>query len=210
MQKRAIPPYHSVLAVTWPCVVIIGVLLIISAISIVTLSATRAYVAGNSLWTRAEREVSSLLIAYRRTGNPEMLAELNAQMNVLLGDRAARLELVKSRPNDALARRGLLAGGNHPDDIQSMIWLFRAARLLGLGEVPLRIWGEADEQFLQYVPLEQTAVALRSRGELSTAELNDWVERLPLIHDPLAQLEQRFASSMEDYARKLTAFLLGF
>jgi diguanylate cyclase (GGDEF)-like protein/PAS domain S-box-containing protein len=210
MQKETILPYKSVLAVTWPCVVIVGVLLIISAISIVTLSATRAYVAGNSLWTRAEREISSLLIAYRRTGNPEMLAELNAQMNVLLGDRTARLELVKSRPNDALARRGLLAGGNHPDDIQSMIWLFRAARLLGLGEVPLRIWGEADEQFLHYVPLEQTAVALRSRGELSTAELNDWVERVHLIHEPLAQLEQRFASSMEDYARKLTAFLLGF
>ena len=139
-----------------------------------------------------------------------MLAQLDARMNVLLGDRTARLELVKSRPDYALARHGLLAGANHPNDVQSMIWLFRAARLFGVAEELLRIWAQADEQFSHYVSLEQADIALHSRGEPSAAELNDWVQRVQRVHEPLAQLEQRFAPSIEDYARKLTNFLLGF
>lgn len=208
--KETVPSRHSVIAVTWPCVAVIGVLLIICAASIVALSATRAYVAANGIWANAERETSGLLIGYRRTGRPEMLARLDAQMNVVLGDRAARLELVKSRPDYALARGGLLAGANHPDDVQSMIWLFRVARLLGVAEEPLRIWAQADEQFSQYVSLKQENIALRGGGDPSAAELNDWAQRVQRVHGPLAQLEQRIAASIAGYARKLTAFLLGF
>lgn len=198
------------IAVTWPCAAIIGVLLIISAVNILALSATRAYVAGNSIWARAEWETSALLIRYNRTSDSELLAELNAQMSMVLGDRIARLELIKARPHYVLARHGLLAGGTHPDDVRGMIWLFRAARLLGVADEPLRIWGEADEQFLHYFPLEQEAIVAGRHGEPSAAQLNDWVQRVHLIHDPLAQLEQRFASSMDEYARRLATFLLGF
>lgn len=202
--------HRSVISVTWPCVAIIGALLIISAVSMVALSATRAYVAGNGSWARAERETSVLLIEYARTGNPDVLAALDAQISVVLGDRTARLELVKSRPDYALARRGVLAGANHPDDVPSMIWLFRAARLFGVAGEPLRIWGDADAQFLRYLPLEQAAIALRSGGEASDAELNDFERQVHLIHEVLAQLDQGFAVSIEAYARKLAAFFLEF
>ena len=208
--KEAIAAYRSVIAVTWPCVAIIGVLLAICAVSIVALSATRAYVTGNGIWARAERDIAVLLIEYRRTGNPEMLAQLDARTNLLRGDGTARLELLKPRPNYALIRRALLAGGNHPDDVQSMIWLFRAARLFGVAREPLGFWAQADEQFSQYLPLEQEDVISRTRGEPSAVELNDWIQRVQRVHEPLARLEQRFGSSIENYARKLTVFLLGF
>jgi diguanylate cyclase (GGDEF)-like protein/PAS domain S-box-containing protein len=201
---------YRVIAVTWPFVAVIAVMLVISALSVVALSATRAYVAGNSHWTRAERETSVLLIAYMRTGDPESLAGLNTQMSIWSGDRSARLELLKSRPDYVLAHRGLLAGGNHTDDVPSMIWLFRAAKLCGVAEESVRIWADADELFSRYPALEQAAVVARVRGEPSAPQLDAWVQRVHLIHDPLAQLEQRFAASMEDYARRLAAFLLGF
>jgi diguanylate cyclase (GGDEF)-like protein/PAS domain S-box-containing protein len=210
LRKEPVLSLYDVIGVTWPCVAIIGVLLIISAFDILALSATRAYVVGNGIWARAERETSALLIRYNRTGDPELLAELNAQMSVPVGDRTARLELIKTRPNYALARQGLLEGGNHPDDLQSMIWLFRAARLIRVADEPLRLWGQADEQFLRYVPLEQEAIAAGRHGEPSAAQLNDWVQRVHLIHDPLALLERGFTSSMDEYARKLANFLLAF
>ncbi len=201
---------QSVIAVTWPCIAVIGVLLFISAVSMVALSATRAYVTGDSIWTRAERETSVLLIEFCRSGSPETLAELNAQMNVVLGDRSARLELLKARPNYGLAHRGLLAGDNEAADVPSMIWLFRATRLFGVAREPLRIWDEADEQFLRYLPLKQAAIALRGSGEPSPAAVNDLVRQVHLIHEPLALLEQRFAAAIGSYARNLTAFFLEF
>ena len=210
MQQESVPPRYGVVAVTWPCVAIIVVLLLISTANIYALSATRAYVAGNSIWARAEQETSGLLIRYSRTRDPALLAQLNAQMSVLQGDRSARLELLKSRPDYRLARGGLLDGRNRPDDVQSMIWLFRAVRLLGVASEPLRIWGEADDQLQRYVTLEQEVSASPGLSEPSTAQLNDWVQRVHLIHDSLVQLEEAFAASLDEYARRLATFLTGF
>jgi diguanylate cyclase (GGDEF)-like protein/PAS domain S-box-containing protein len=210
LQKETVTSRYGVIAVTWPCVAIIAVLLVISAVNIVALSATRAYVAGNGIWARAERETSALLIRYNRTGDAGLLAALNAQMNLVLGDRIARLELLKTQPDYALAGRGLLAGGNDPNDVRSMIWLFRTVRLFALAEEPLRLWGDADEQFLRYVPLEQEVIDAAGHRDPSAAQIDDWVRRVYLIHDPLAQLEGGFASSMNDYARRLAMFLIGF
>ena len=44
---------------------------------------------------------------------------------VPFGDRVAREELEKPSPDHEVARRGLLAGGNHDDDIDGMMRLFR-------------------------------------------------------------------------------------
>jgi diguanylate cyclase (GGDEF)-like protein/PAS domain S-box-containing protein len=198
------------MAVAWPCVAIIGALLVISALSIVALSATRAYVTGNALWARAERDAEALLIGYSRTGDPQSLAQLNVNLQLMLGDRTARIELSKPHPDYALARRGLLAGGNHPADMAGMIWLFRSARLLRAFGEPMRIWAEADDQFVRYLPLEKEIIAARAAGKTDPGEHEAWVQRVQQIHEPLSSLELSFAAAMDDNARRLAYLLLAF
>src|SRR6185369_10627798 len=67
------------------------------------LSAVRAYVGGEALWSKAQKDA----------------------VGVTFGDRRARLELEKPAPDMRNVTEGFVTGRNHPDDVAGMATLFR-------------------------------------------------------------------------------------
>src|SRR6201999_4539758 len=62
------------------------------------------------------------------------------------GDRAARIALSSDPPDLDAARRGLLQGNNHPDDIEGLISLYRRFYWWKPFAAAVEDWSAADAQ----------------------------------------------------------------
>src|SRR5690242_4247809 len=81
------------IALIWPFVAVVVVQAIVASVSIQTLSAIRAYVAGESVWSKAQKDAIYLLDRYVETRNDLYYLQFENAIAIPLGDRAARLAL---------------------------------------------------------------------------------------------------------------------
>src|SRR5579864_7455313 len=88
------------------------------------LSGVRAYVGGESLWSKAEKRAVLSLTKYASSHAESDYQQYLAEISVPTGDKQARLELQRPSPEIALVRQGLLQGRNSPEDVDSMAMLF--------------------------------------------------------------------------------------
>ena len=113
------------------------------------LAAGRAYIAGESLWSKGQMDAVFYLQRYAlERGEADFVAYERA-IAVPLGDREARLEMDKPVPNLARVREGFLQGGNHPDDIDGLIRLYRHLGDVGPIAQAIGIWAEADRSIME-------------------------------------------------------------
>ena len=128
----------AVLLLALLCSAIVGVL-----------SSARAYVGGESLYTKGQKNAVRWLGQYMRSGEEVDYAHYLDALAVPLGDRDAQLELEKPAPDYAVVRRGLLQGGNDADDIDSLIGFYRLFRRVPLVADAIQTWATADGQVMQ-------------------------------------------------------------
>ncbi len=184
-----------------PFLVVVALLAVLGVTTAEMLSAVRAYVGGESLWSKGQKDAVyhlSNYVASRRESDYQRFAEA---INVPLGDRQARIELERPVPDFALARSGFVQGGNHADDIADMIWLFRTFRRVPFMAEAIAIWAEAD---LEIAALNMLAGQVHERiasGDTGSADLRGLLERLPALNERLTLLEQRFSATMGDASR---------
>jgi two-component system, sensor histidine kinase len=124
--------------------VLIGLELFTLFFSIKVLSSVRAYVGGEGLWSKAQKNAVLQLYEYGISRSPEDYALFEQFMKVPIGDDEARQQLFSPRPNLSATRHGFLMGRNNPDDIDGMIWLFRNFGWTPYIAKAIRIWGEAE------------------------------------------------------------------
>ena len=110
-----------------PFLVIVTVLVALAIASIDILAAGRAYVEGESLWSKNQKESVFHLLRYAETGNEGELANFERAIRSPLGFKQARLELEKPNPDYNVVYSGFLEGGTHPG--------WRLNRLPSIGSV---------------------------------------------------------------------------
>jgi diguanylate cyclase (GGDEF)-like protein/PAS domain S-box-containing protein len=198
---------RKLLAVTWPLIAIAALMLSLCVASLSTLSSIRAFVNGEGMWSKAERQAIAELHRFAGSGSQDDYLRFRVELAVTLGDRAARLELQSSHPDYALARTGFLAGRNHPDDVSGMMLLFRLFRHSALLARPIGAWTRADELILQLDEIGRqmrvgaiTAGPGRGRVEQLLAEAED-------IHAEVAPLEDEFSASLGSTSRLVMKLL---
>ena len=87
---------RKILSVTWPLIVISAFMLSLSAVSITIMSSARAYVNGESLWSKSERQAIAELRKFGNSGAASDYQNFRTELAVPLGDHIARLELQKT------------------------------------------------------------------------------------------------------------------
>src|SRR5690349_10794055 len=117
--------------------------------SLSTLSSVRAYVGGEGLWSKAQKDAVFHLFRYGVSRDEEDYVLFQEYMKVPEGDGKTRQELYKPKPDMVMARQGFLEGRNHPDDIDGMIKLFRRFSNIVYIEKAIDIWGTAEPIALQ-------------------------------------------------------------
>ena len=192
--------------VTGALLLALGTLAVTNVLTLHVLSAVRAYVGGESLWTKGQKDASYHLQRYSESFDPAELASFEAAVAVPLGDRAARLALDAPTPDKAAARRGFVQGGNHPDDVEAMIDLFLWFRNVGFMARAIDIWAEADREIDGLLAIAERLKASARQG-LSAAERAELRADMLAVNQRLTRVEQRFTEALGEASRMTLALV---
>ena len=191
----------------WPLLAAFACLLLIAALGITMLSAVRAYIGGESAWSRAQKQAVIHLMRYAETGFEQNYEAYRGNIAVNLGDRRARLALDRPDPDFAQAKRGFLEGRNHPDDVDRMVAVFRFFRADRDVERAVDSWAQADAL------LERLDGAARELRDVVRAHgAGSWQARAQArsiveLDDRLTPLAEQYSQSLGSAARRVSLLI---
>lgn len=183
-----------------PFVAAIVLLAGLCAVGFQMLSAARAFVGGESLWSKARARAVASLRDYAQTGDPADRQRFLLALEVPRGDRRARLALDQTPPDLAAAREGFAAGGNDADDIAGMIRLYRYFGRTAFMRDAISAWVEGDRLIDELQALGSRVGFAVEAGERAAglpglrAELDEFDLRA-------AQIEKRFSAALGEASR---------
>ncbi|NDY93931.1 hybrid sensor histidine kinase/response regulator [Ideonella livida] len=201
--RREAPVLRALLRVVWPFLVSAVFLLGLASFIFYLMSAGRAYVDGESLWSKAQKNSLISLDRYRQRCDPLHWELYEAALRVPLGDRDARLALERPQPDITAAERGFLQGRNHHDDIGGMIFLFRYGSWLPPMARAVQAWRDADAMLLE---VDAQARGLREVLQAHCLPSSATQAQMDRVHDLNAELtvvQQRFSASLGEANRWL-------
>src|SRR6185295_11262680 len=123
VQPRPRRPY-ALISIAGVFVVIVAVLVTLQQERAMILSDVRAYVGGEGLYSKAQKRAVIQLLLYARSHDPAHLHEFDKALTVPLGDRDARLELLRPEPDTHRAAEAFVRGQNHPAEVERMARFF--------------------------------------------------------------------------------------
>ena len=177
-----------------------------------TLSAVRAYVGGEGLWSKAQKDATYRLVRYARSGDSVEYQHFLQLLDVQLGDRQARIELDRPRPDYRLVREGFLRGRINPEDVDGLAWFYRRFRHVSYVSDAIDIWAAGDSRIADLAALGDSIHA-EARARPDAARLASLLDRVDGVDARLAALEDRFSATLgagSRWARRvLSSAILG-
>jgi two-component system sensor histidine kinase/response regulator len=189
-------------------VAIIGALLAAVAGAFAISNGVRAYVHGEGVWSKGQKDAIYYLMRYARSHDPQHYSRYLEAIAIPLGDHEARLELQKSEFDRNKAHAGFVAGGNAVEDVPHMIFLFRHFHDVSYMAQAIEIWGKADQQIEALVRSGEALHATIRAGALTPAEEARFLSEIEHINAAVTPLEREFSSTLGHAARWLRQLLL--
>lgn len=170
------------------------------------LSAARAFVGGESMWSKAQKNAVFSLIRFGITKQEHDYQAYLEQLKVPEGDHLARMELMKAQPDFAIVNEGFAAGRIHADDIQPMVDLLRRFYWISYLSQAIAIWAQGDEQM----------ALLKSAGQVyhdaivvnDAAAAEKALNEIKRLNDVLTVLEEDFSEMLGKGSRWLEHVVL--
>jgi PAS domain S-box-containing protein len=176
--------------------------------SINTLSSVRAYVSGEGLWSKAQKDAMYHLLRYSRSYDEVDYQKFKEFMKVPGGDHKTLVELAKKKPDMNIARQGFIEGRNHKDDVDGMINLFTRFNSISYINKAITIWGQADPLVAKFIPIgEQLHKEINSLHP-SPEKINEIVLAIDPLNAELTKLEDDFSYTLGEGSRWLENLVL--
>jgi signal transduction histidine kinase len=171
------------------------------------LSANRAYVSGESQYSKAQKDAVYYLTTYVHTKNTKYWDFYLREIKVIEGDKLA-LNTLNSNPDDELVKVGLRAGRNKEQDLDNIIWLFKKFKNVSLFSNAFKIWGDAnvltDELTLVGNVVREKVVS----NYLTEVEKNILLQRIETISGKFTVIERNFTDAITHAALKIRSYLI--
>ncbi|MBV8603306.1 MAG: HAMP domain-containing histidine kinase [Pelomonas sp.] len=194
----------------WPAMVLPLVLgnalvLVLCIEGMALLSAARAYVGGESLWSKSRAIAVRELRAYGATGSAEHLKNFELHLDVPLADHEARRLMAARAPDLDAITAAFMRGGVAADDVPQMVHLYR-----WFGETPLlrptiAAWEQGDIRIARIQRIgEQLQIAVNEAEHGSAAARERraaLADELDRVEDELVGLEQTFSAALAASSR---------
>jgi diguanylate cyclase (GGDEF)-like protein len=200
---------RSAFTIVWMFAAIVLCLLTLASYSFGLLSTVRAYVGGESLWSKAQKDAVFHLQNYAVNRTPEELRQFRANIAIPMGDRVARLEMNKPNPDLDTVRNAFVTGGIHPDDIEGMFRLYRNYQWVGFMQRAISAW-EAGDRYI--VELEQSGDQLQREIESPkprAEHIGSVLADISRINENLTPIENEFVDALSAASRMTYRLLQG-
>jgi len=196
------------LGIVWPFIAVVLFQVLLGCVSLYMLSAVRGYVAGESLWSKGQKDAIHFLNLYADSRDPYTYAQYQQAIGVPQGDHALRVALEQSPPDLKAAREGALQGGNRPEDVAGIIWLYQNFRHLSFLDKAIQQWSVADGYLAKLDEL-----ALQMHGRISTEQVTaddtrQWKAQIDAINDAVTPLAYAFSEILGEASRFILQALL--
>lgn len=176
--------------------------------SINTLSSVRAFVNGEGLWSKAQKDAVYSLLVYAHSHDEKDYQSFLHFLKVPIGDNKTRLELQKPHPDMAIAREGFLEGRNSPEDVGGMISLIRRFHDESYLHKAIIIWGEAEKNMEQLIAISNTLHVMISSGKASQHEIDNTLAQAEGLNRSFTKLEDDFSFTLGEGSRWLERVVL--
>ena len=206
-QKRTLGT-PRLLGIVWPFIAVVLFQALLGGVSLYMMSAVRGYVAGESLWSKGQKDAIYYLNLYADSRDESIYGKYQKAMAVPQGGHELRVALDRQPPDLEAARRAILKGGNHPDDIPSLIWLYLNFRHFSYLERAIDRWTVGDAYLVQ---LDQVAQDMHQRfvaGQASAAEVEGWKEEIFAINEAVTPAARAFSDALGEGSRLILRLLL--
>jgi PAS domain S-box-containing protein len=173
-----------------------------------TLSSTRALVEAEGLWSKAEKDAVYSLTKYGYTHDEKDYQQYLKLLAVPMGDRKARLELLKPNFNYAIVSEGFKEGRVNPADIDGCIKLLTRFHSISYINSAITIWTQGDYflDMLQYLGDRlHTQVSL---GAAPADKINLTQDEIYQLNEKLTVLEDNFSSTLGEGSRWIEGLVL--
>ena len=196
------------LGIIWPFVAVVVFQVLLGSLSLYALSAVRAYVAGESLWSKAQKDAIYYLNLYADDRDPLTYARYRRAILVPQGDHNLRLALDRPEPDLEAARQGVLQGGNHPEDVARIIWFYRNFRHISYMETAIDYWDIGDDYLRQLDVLAQQMREGFAGGVIDPHQVANWKARIVAINDGVTPAAKAFSDALGEGSRMLLKVLM--
>jgi PAS domain S-box-containing protein len=189
-------------------VIIILTLLALTGAALAITNGVRAYVGGEGLWSKGQKDAVYYVMRYARTHDEADWRKYQAAVAIPLGDRQARLEMEKPDYDYAIVEQGFVQGGNAPEDVPYMLFLFRTLGGYGHLAQAIGIWRQGDVHLDLLLEAAHELHQAHTRGEVGAHEERRLLDRIEQINAELTRLEREFSATLGEGARWLQQVLL--
>lgn len=189
---------------------LIAIELLALAFSIHTLSSVRAYVNGEALWSKGQKDALYQLVSYARTNNEDNFDKFKLSLAVPIADHKALVEF--SKPSNVrdedIIREGFREGGNHPDDATGMLNLFSRFYWVEYIENAIVAWMKADSMLPEFIAIgDKLKLEIQSPNR-SQERINAIMDELETMNNQFTVLENEFSRHLGDGSRWLERMIL--
>jgi diguanylate cyclase (GGDEF)-like protein len=198
------PPEERYATVVLPFVLAVAALTLVAAFSLSIAATLRAYVGGESHWSKGQKAAIASLQRYLVTSDEQDYAQFQSELAVPLSDMRARREMDKEQMDWEVVREGFLGGRNAEEDVRGMVWLYRNFKHLYLMARAITYWEHSDQHLLR----------LRELGE-RVHDMTPASRRAPTVLLEIQEIDRRltplaigFAAAINDAARQVSNALL--
>jgi len=182
-------------------------LIVINYITIRILSASRAYVNGESSYSKGQNKASRHLITYLYTENDKHWKLFNEEINVPIGDQVARVALTQNG-SDSIAKRGFRAGKNKEADLDDLIWVFRNFKSVPFLKKAIQEWKNADESVNELHKMGIEVHKKLKSEKLDEQTKHEISSEISFLCDKLSTAADRFSNILGDGTREIKGNLI--
>ncbi|MBS1969988.1 MAG: response regulator [Bdellovibrionales bacterium] len=202
---------HKLYAVVGVMAVLIATELFTLLFAMNILSAVRAFVGGEGLWSKAQKDAVLEIQTYARTRDEKYYQAFREHLKVPLGDHAARLEMQKPNMDMAVVTQAFLEGQVHPQDIVPMVKLMRRFNEVSYLREAIFAWEKADQQIFAIIDAsEQLHQLINQSGgrRASDEEVQALMDKILVINKEITEFENQFSSTLGEASRWLESTLM--
>ncbi|NUT77016.1 EAL domain-containing protein [Pseudomonas sp. C1C7] len=196
------------LGIVWPFIAVVLFQALLGGVSLYVLSAVRGYVAGESLWSKGQKDAIYYLNLYADSGDETVFRKYQRAISVPQGGHELRVALDHEPPDIEAARVAIIKGGNHPDDVSSLIWLYLNFRHFSYLETAIERWTVGDSYLVKLDDVAQDMHRHITASPASRADIQHWKEQVLAINEEVTPAAKAFSDALGEGSRVILRLLL--